>query len=121
MTSADVIEIVGLDLPVRIGVPAEEREDWQALSADITFGLKGGFDSMEDDLGRTLDYSVAALEARRIAAARPRQLLETLASELVQHFLASSAVVSVAVTLRKRILPGVDHVAVKMFRAKNPS
>jgi dihydroneopterin aldolase len=122
MTSpADEIEISGLDLPVRIGVPEEERAAWQVLSADIRFVLAMGFETMADDLGRTLDYSVAANEARELAAARPRLLLETLAADLVAHFLARPGIVSVAVTLRKRILPGTDHVAVRMRRAKEAS
>lgn len=114
----DEIHILGLDLPVRIGVPEAERETWQVLSADIRLGLKRGFDTMGDDLSHTLDYAVAASEAKAVAARQPRKLLEVLASELVAHFLKSEAVRTVEVVLRKRILPGTDCVAVKMVRAK---
>lgn len=118
MGMKDEIHIVGLEMPVRIGVPEEERAAWQVLSADLVLELGRGFDTMADELAHTLDYSVAATQAREIAAARPRLLLEALAAELVAHFLAEPLVVGVAVTLRKRILPGTDHVAVKMRRTK---
>ncbi|WP_009962924.1 dihydroneopterin aldolase [Verrucomicrobium spinosum] len=118
MIHPDEIQIVGLDLPVRIGVPTEEREHWQVLSADITLELARGFDTMTDELSCTLDYSVAANQARDLAAGRPRLLLETLAAELVGFFLEDDRVDCVEVTLRKRILPGTNHVAVRMRRSK---
>jgi dihydroneopterin aldolase len=118
MIDPDEIKIVGLELPVRIGVPEEERAAWQVLSADVTLQMVRGFDTMTDELTSTLDYSVAANRAKELAAARPRLLLETLVAELVAFFLRDDRVNCVEVTLRKRILPGTDHVAVKMRRSK---
>lgn len=114
----DEIHILGLEMPVRIGVPDEERAAWQVVSADIRLTLRRAFDDMPDELTSTVDYERAANEASAIAAARPRKLLEVLASDLVKHFLASEAITAVEVTLRKRILPHTDCVAVRMRRAK---
>jgi dihydroneopterin aldolase len=114
----DEIHILGLEMPVRIGVPAKERAAWQAVSADIRLTLRRGFDDMPDELDSTVDYERAAREATEIAAARPRKLLEVLAADLVKHFLADKAVAAVEVLLRKRILPHTDAVAVRMQRAK---
>lgn len=114
----DEIHILGLEMPVRIGVPEEERAAWQVVSADIRLTLVRAFDDMPDGITSTVDYERAANEATAIAAARPRKLLEVLASELVKHFLADDAVTAVEVTLRKRILPHTDCVAVRMRRAK---
>lgn len=114
----DEIHILGLEMPVRIGVPEEERAAWQVVSADIRLTLVRAFDDMSDEITSTVDYERAANEATAIAAARPRKLLEVLASELVKHFLADDAVTAVEVTLRKRILPHTDCVAVRMRRAK---
>jgi dihydroneopterin aldolase len=116
--TGDEIHILGLEMPVRIGVPESERAAWQTLSADILVTLAVGFDNIRDELGDTLDYEKAADEATALAAARPRQLLETLAAELVAHFLEDDRVRAVEVCLRKRILPHTDAVAVRMRREK---
>lgn len=115
---SDEIHIRGLEMPVRIGVPEAERAHWQTLTADIGLTLTRGFDEMADDLNATVDYEAAANSAKALAAAKPRQLLETLASELVQLFLANPAISAVEIELRKRILPAVDHVAVRMRRSR---
>jgi dihydroneopterin aldolase len=114
--TADCIHIRGLEMPVRIGVPEEERAGWQTLQADITLRLMGRFEEMNDDLGATVDYSAVALSLRALAAVRPRQLIETLAAEMADFLLTEYAVASITIELRKRILPGCDHVAVSLTR-----
>lgn len=114
----DEIHVLGLELPVRIGVPEVERASWQVLTADLKLTLRRGFDTMRDELHETVDYERAANEAKALAASRPRLLLEALASELTAHFLADEAVAGVEVLLKKRILPGTDAVAVRMVRRK---
>ncbi|QIF03724.1 dihydroneopterin aldolase [Roseimicrobium sp. ORNL1] len=116
--SGDEIHILGLEMPVRIGVPEAERAAWQTVSADITVTLACAFDKMHDELSDTLDYERAANEATALAASRPRQLLETLAADLVGHFLQDERVRAVEVLLRKRILPHTDAVAVRMRRER---
>ncbi len=114
----DEIHILGLEMPVRIGVPEEERTTWQVVSTDIRLTLKRGFDEMDDELSSTVDYQQAANEATALAAERPRKLIEVLASDLVKHFLARDTITAVDVTVRKRILPHTDCVAVRMQRRK---
>lgn len=114
----DEIHILGLEMPVRIGVPDAERAAWQVVTADIRLTLGRGFDGMSDEITSTVDYERAANEAAALAAARPRKLLEVLAADLVKHFLADDSVAAVEVVLRKRILPHTDCVAVRMRRAK---
>ncbi len=117
MTS-DCIFIRGLELPVRIGVPEAERTEWQVLTADITLTPRLGFDNMADDLDCTVDYEEIARIVKKLAADRPRKLLEVLANEIVTYLLAHFALAAVDLELRKRILPGVDHVAVRMRRVQ---
>lgn len=116
--SADRILIKGLELPVRIGVPEEERAEWQTLRADLKLGLKGRVEEFGDELGATVDYDAVAKLVRRLAAARPRKLIETLAGEIAEGLLENPAIESADVTIKKRILPGVDHVGVRIFREK---
>lgn len=112
----DQIHLRGLDLPVQIGVPEEERAAWQTLQADIALTLPTRFEDMQDDLSRTVDYAAVATRLRGLAAERPRRLIETLAAEMAQCLLAEFQVNTAKVTLRKRILPGCDHVAVCLTR-----
>ncbi len=114
----DEIHIRGIELPVRIGVPDEERADWQVLIADVALTPRSGFDEMSDDLDATVDYEAVTKAVKKLAAERPRKLLEVLASDIINHLMEHFAVDAVAVELRKRILPGVDHVAVRMRRAR---
>jgi len=117
LESADCIHIQGLELPVRIGVPDEERAGWQTLQADLTLRLHGSFEEMQDDLTKTVDYSAVALDLRSLAAVRPRQLIETLAAEIARFLLAEYPIASVTLQLRKRILPGCDFVAASLTRS----
>jgi len=113
---ADEIHLHGLDLPVRIGVPDEERAAWQTLQADVTLRIAGRFETMADQITQTIDYGAVAIRLRELAAERPRQLIETLAAEIAQCILSEFGAASVTVSLRKRILPGCDHVAVRLIR-----
>ena len=110
------IHIQGLDLPVQIGVPDEERAGWQVLSADIVMTPRLPFEQMQDRISSTIDYQAVANAVKSLAGARPRHLIETLAAEIAALILADFAASCVSVTLRKRILPGTDHVAVRIER-----
>lgn len=110
------IWIRGMDLPVRIGVPDEERADWQVLSADVGMEVAKSFEAMRDEIAKTIDYEAVANRLKALAAERPRHLIETLAAEMAAVVLREFGAVRVTLELRKRILPGVDHVAVRLVR-----
>jgi 7,8-dihydroneopterin aldolase/epimerase/oxygenase len=117
MTSVpDEIQLHGLQLPTRIGVPEAERADWQTLTLDLQLSLQKRFETMGDELAETLDYAALALELRQLAAVRPRQLIETLATEIAAAVLAKTGVLGVTLTLKKQVLPGCLAVAVKLTR-----
>lgn len=109
---SDQIFIRGLDLPVLIGVPDEERAAWQVLSADVVFTPPMDFHAMNDEIAATLDYQAVANRLRALAAERPRRLIETLAAEMADAVLAEFGATWSRVELRKRILPGTDCVGV---------
>lgn len=116
--SADCILINGLELSARIGVPEVERAGWQTLRADVELRLRGRVEDFGDDLAATVDYEAVAGQVRALAAERPRRLIETLAGEIAAALLDNEALQGVGVTLRKRILPGVDDVAVRITRER---
>ncbi len=116
LNSTNLIYLRGLDLPVLIGVPDEERAAWQTLQADVSLEVSARFEDMNDQISATVDYAAVALRLRELAAKRPRQLIETLAAEMAQCVLTEFKAVRVSIELRKRILPGCDHVAVSISR-----
>ena len=119
MNPPDQIHLTGLQLRCHIGVPDEERAEAQLLHADIVLHLRGRFEDMADELSRTIDYAAVATRLEQVAAARPRRLIETLAAELAHVVLEEFAAAQVEITLRKRILPQTDHVAVRLVRYAN--
>lgn len=117
-TEADTILIHGLELSVQIGVPDDERAGWQTLRADLELELGGRVEFFGDDLSATVDYDAVAREVRQLAAERPRKLIETLAAEIANAILRRESVCGIKVTLKKRVLPGVDYVGVRIARRK---
>lgn len=118
-STPDTIFIAGLSLPAHIGVPDEERRLPQSIEADVRLIPARSWRGIEDRLDGTIDYEAAALLCRETAIARPRQLLETLADDLATAlFDRFQSLERVEVELRKRILPGVDHVGVRCGRIR---
>jgi 7,8-dihydroneopterin aldolase/epimerase/oxygenase len=109
---ADHILIEGLDLATYIGVPSVERANLQVLCADLAFSPVADFGTMADRIERTIDYAAVADRLRALAIDRPRELIETLAFEMVQCVLGEFQATWCRVTLRKHILPGTKAVAV---------
>ncbi len=115
---SDVIEIRRLKLITRIGVPDEERAESQTLSAIIRMTPSQGFDGLADEISRTIDYYQVSREIEALAAARPRRLIETLATDIAEHLLASHPLAGVAITIEKHILPNTECVAVHIERRR---
>ena len=116
MPSHDEIRLAALELHCHIGVPDEERAARQLLHADVVIQSPTPFDAMDDVIGSTIDYAAVAVRLQEVAAERPRQLIETLAADLATCVLAEFKAPGVEITIRKRILPYTDHVAVRLTR-----
>ncbi len=120
MNAPDEIRIASLELLARVGVPDAEREQPQRLTVSLTMVPANEFGAMDDDVARTVDYATVATVIRELAAARPRRLIETLASEIADAVLERFACRHVALELRKYILPETEYVAVRLRRTKFP-
>ena len=116
MIPPDTIEIRRLRVSARIGVPDEERAEAQTLWITVRLVPGQGFDGLADDIARTVDYHAVALEIQALAAAKPRNLIETLAVETADWLLGKHPLKSVAVTIEKHILPDTECVAVHVVR-----
>lgn len=114
----DQIHLVHLQLRCHIGVPDKERAAPQLLHADVVIYSRLPFEAMQDDIAQTIDYAAVSVRLEEIAAEKPRQLIETLAADLAACVLSEFAAAAVEITIKKRILPQTDHVAVRLFRER---
>ncbi len=105
------IEIQGLEVFARIGVPEAERSAPQRLLIDVEMEASEDFAAMGDQISRTVDYHKVAIELAESAGARPRQLIETLSSDLANWILENHPVKKVRVRVRKFILPDTEYVS----------
>lgn len=119
---ADRIELTGLKVHANHGVLAHEREHGQAFSLDITCWLDFAQAAVADDLTQTVNYAELAQLAYDIAAGTPRQLIETVATEIAEAAMARFGQLhAVEVTLHKPHAPiplVFDDVAVVARRSR---
>lgn len=115
----DTIEIRRLRLETHIGVPDEERATRQVILATLSMIPEQGFDGLDDEISRTVDYHQVALAVQALAGKHPRKLIETLAADIAGFLLEGYPLQQVAVTLEKHILPDTECVAVHLRRSRS--
>ena len=118
MPTPDSIEIRRLRVETHIGVPDEERAAPQTLLLTVRMVPSQGFLGLHDDIRHTIDYHAVALGLQSLAAARPRKLIETLATETADWLLGNHPLASVSITIEKHILPDTECVAVHLERQR---
>ena len=114
----DTIVIRRLRVSAHIGVPDDERAAPQTLLVTVTMTPSQDFDGLADEISRTIDYHAVSLGIDALAAAHPRRLIETLATDIAGHLLGNYPLAKVAVTIEKHILPNTECVAVHIVRAR---
>lgn len=107
------ILVNGLRVATRIGVPAEERAADQELEIDLRIGSPVSFDSLDDAIGRTIDYAAVCQRIEDLAVAKPRALIETFAFEAGTMVIEEFGAPWVEVEIRKFILPQTRSVGVR--------
>mgnify|MGYP003852397225 FL=1 len=65
-----------------------------------------------------MDYHAVAIQIQELAAARPRKLIETLATEICDFLLLNHPLAKVAIRIEKHILPDTECVAVHIERSR---
>ncbi len=110
------IEISGLRLRTRVGVPEEERRVPQEVCIDLAMAPARGLLGLRDRFEEAVDYLAVATLVERIAGAGQRRLIETLGEDILDAVTQQFPVAEVEVVIRKFILPNTDHVAVRLWR-----
>lgn len=117
----DTILVKGLEVPLHIGVPDEERAMPQVLKIHLDLVPRNGFSGLNDDIEKTVNYYEVCLRVKELAAERPRKLIETLADEICSMILGEFAVLEILLEIEKFILPDTDFVGLRMHRSAQGS
>jgi dihydroneopterin aldolase len=117
---SDIIRVIDLEVFARIGVPEEERREAQRLLLSLEISI----DSISpaaatDDLEKTVNYYDVAQRVKAFAIERPRKLIETLAEEMAHDLLKKFPIETIALEIKKFILPDARYVSVKIERSRH--
>ena len=115
---SDRIQIKGLRLVTRVGVPDEERALPQSVATNVSITLSKSFKGFDDRIQHTIDYYQVSRRLREVAATGERRLIETLAEDLAAAVIAFDGVCAVTLEVEKFILPDCDRVSVEITRAR---
>lgn len=99
------IELRGLRAFGRHGVFDFEREQGQDFLVDLTIWVDFTAAAASDDLADTVDYGALAERAVRIIAGPPRNLIETVVSEIADDVMADPRIQAVEAVVHKPAAP----------------
>ncbi|RMI29276.1 dihydroneopterin aldolase [Nocardia stercoris] len=103
--SSDRIELRGLRAYGYHGCFDFERRDGQEFVVDLTLWLDFAAAAASDELGDTVDYGALAERAVDIVTGTPRNLIETVASEIADSVMTDARIAKVEVALHKPSAP----------------
>ena len=118
---ADRIELRGLKVHGRHGVFEHERAKGQDFLVDITVWIDLAAAAASDDLADTYDYGALAQLAADVLAGPPRNLIETVGTEIADQVMEDHRVHAVEVVVHKPQAPiplKFDDVAVVVRRSR---
>ena len=98
---ADRIELRGLRALVRHGASKDEQDTAQPFEIDLEVEADFVAAADDDDLAKTVDYSLVVGKALEIVSLRQFRLLEALAGAIATGILEIPEVQAVTVTVRK--------------------
>ncbi|MFI6167563.1 dihydroneopterin aldolase [Nocardia sp. NPDC051052] len=101
----DRIELRGLRAFGHHGVFDHERRDGQEFVVDLTVWVDFAAAAASDDLADTVHYGELAGNAVRIIEGPPRNLIETVVSEIADDVLTDPRISSVEVVVHKPSAP----------------
>lgn len=109
MSSGDRIELRGLRVLARCGVPADERARAQPLELDLDVTVDLSSAGRSDDLGDTVDYGAVCDVAVTAAEAGPIALLEAVAESVAAAVLAHDPRIAAVEVAVRKLRPPVPH------------
>lgn len=114
----DQIVIEDLELSCHLGITEEERAVAQRVTASLTLTPVRDFNGLRDDIRNAVDYFKVAEHVVKLAAARPRRLIETLGIEIADLLIAHYPIQAVDVHLRKFVMSNTSAVGIRLRRER---
>ena len=114
----DRIVIKDLEVDAHIGVTEAERAQSQRLLITVELERDLAEAGRNDAEGATTRYDVVADMIRKVAADRPRKLVEAVAEEIAGAVLAHKLAVAVTVEVKKFSIPRSRYVSVRIRRTR---
>jgi len=114
----DRIVIKDLEVDAQIGVTETERTHVQRLLITVEMERDLAEAGRSDGEAATTRYDVVADLIRRIAAERPRKLIEALAEDIAEAILSRRLAQTVTVEVKKFSVPHARHVSVEIRRGR---
>ena len=112
----DSIIISELEVTYRVGVPEAERRYPQRLLLSVEMHDDFSEAARSDDLNKTVDYFQVSQRLLSFGDGKEWKLIEKLADDLARMVLAEFGPLSVAVEVKKFVVPQAQHVAVRVER-----
>jgi dihydroneopterin aldolase len=121
VSGADRISLIGLREFGYHGVLAQEREEGQEFVVDAEIELDLDPAARSDDVGDSVHYGELAVALAAVIAGEPVNLVETLATKLIDTCLSFPLVDAATVTLHKPNAPiaaAFSDVSVRIRRTR---
>lgn len=87
------------------GVLPREKREGQEFLIDIEIELTAGAEADDDDLSSTIDYAMVVDEVASLSTRQRYDLIETLASRIVEYLLSLEGVARASATVKKPRAP----------------
>lgn len=111
----DFIEIKDLEILSQIGVHHFEKQFRQCLKLDIK--VYYDFQHIQDEITKTIDYTIIVHELKAIIESQTFELLETLANFVANWINKKFTTIACEVLIKKyHIVSSVNYVSVRAFR-----
>lgn len=117
----DTITLADLEVFYRVGVTEAERAQPQRLLVTLELAHDLAPAHVSDALADTIDYARLAERVIQFGQGRQWALIETLAADLAGMVLAEFGPRSVAVEVKKFVIPQARYVSVRLRRRKDAS
>jgi FolB domain-containing protein len=114
----DTITICDLEVFYCVGVPEEERAEPQRLLVSIEMEHDFRSVASSDELDGTIDYYAVTQRLLRFGQGVHWKLIETLAVDIARMVLEEFQPATVAVEVKKFIIPEAQYVSVKVRRGR---
>ena len=113
------ISIIDLEVFYRVGVPDAERAQPQRLLLTVALEVDFSAAAKSDSIDDTINYFAITQRLLKFGGGREWKLIEKLAADIADTVLVEFKPQSVAVEVKKFIIPEARHVSVTLTKKRS--